>query len=104
MSRIRSPTPEPPPEDDADEADDVSTEEGGMNGIEGPEKKKPKIYHLPPCTPLNVDENGVEKRTRIPDQPPPQISEDLDLSQVLICFALLESSLMPIMSAKLKMF
>ncbi len=85
-TRIRTPTPEPPPEEDVDETlgDEDSHEEGEANGIDEPEIKKMKIYKLPACVPLQVDENGSEVRVRIPDPLPPQKSGDFDISLVRI--------------------
>ena len=93
-SRIRTPTPEPPPDDDEvkaetksnelDENKDSTTNEESSqeNGTDEPEAKKPKIYKLPPCVPLEVDENGHEIRIRIPKPLSPQKSADIDISKV----------------------
>lgn len=91
--RIRTPTPEPPPVDDEvkddaksnelDENKDLMKNEDNSqeNGMGEPEAKKPKIYKLPPCVPLEVDENGHELRIRIPKPLSPQKSADIDISK-----------------------
>ena len=96
FSRIRTPTPEPPAEAEhkpevnkpdtevkSETEDDDEKKDGGDDGDE-PVEKKLKIYKLPPCVPLQVDENGQEIRVRIPKPLPLQKSEDLDLTKVTL--------------------
>ena len=67
-----------------DENKEPIDDDSAANGIDEPEQKKPKIYRLPPCVPLEIDENGQEKRIRIPEPLPPLKSDDLDISKVII--------------------
>ena len=82
--RIRTPTPEPVAVEEAEEtkADNNDDDDASGSGNDEPEKKMAKIYKLPPCNPLQVDENGTEKRARIPEPLPLQKSDDFDISNV----------------------
>lgn len=84
--RIRTPTPEPTTDDndpDSKSNDEKNDDDSTENVEDEPEQKRPKIYRLPPCTPLPIDDDGEEMKLRIPGPLSVQKSENLDISQAM---------------------
>ena len=93
---FRTPTPEPPKEEDAEpeegdgatknEENGEASENNGDKEEDGPEppkkpKKDPDVYKLPAFQPLEMGKNGKEKCLRIPKTDKPEVSSSLAINK-----------------------